>query len=146
MAKVRSQMQKPKYNHPVCFKRNILFHAHRLRITDQLSEGYKEDLKAMVKKSTSLIESMITVCKRQDWLQTALNCIKFGQYITQACWIKDYSLLQLPHFTEKDVKHCEKGKVSHQAKNLQQYLNVPDEIKKGLARMMEEQKEDVFKC
>jgi len=146
MGKVRSQMQKPKYNHPVCVKGNVLLHAHLLRKTDQLSEGAKEDLKAMLKTSTTLVEAMLTVCKHQDWLQTALNCIKFGQYITQACWIKDSSLLQLPHFNEEEVKHCEKGKASHQAKNLQQYLEVPDDSKKGLARMTEEQKEDVLKC
>jgi translocation protein SEC63 len=63
MTKVRSQMQKPKFNHPVCVKGNVLLHAHLLRKTDELSEGLKADLKYMLRVSSSLIDAMISVCK-----------------------------------------------------------------------------------
>jgi len=146
MSAVRSQMQKPKFNHPVCVKGNVLLHAHLLRKTDDLSEKSRQDLNFMLRLSNSLVEAMITVCQHQDWLQTALNCITFGQHISQATWIKDSTLLQLPHFTEEEVKHCGTGKQSVQAKNITQYLAIPDENKKGLAGMTEEQKKDVFQC
>lgn len=145
MGKVRSHMQKPKYNHPVCVKGNVLMHAHLLRKTDDLSASAKEDLNYMLRNSSSLIEAMITVCQHQEWMQTAINCIQFGQYVTQACWIKDSSLLQLPHFTDEEIKHCLKGKASQQARNILEYIKIPDDDKKGMANFTDDQKNDVLK-
>merc|ERR1712226_1017100 len=99
MSTVRSNMQKPKYNHPVLVKGNVLLHAHLLRKTDELSASALEDLKYMLKTSTSLVDAMISVCQHQENLSTALSCIEFGQMITQACWVRDSNLLQLPYFT-----------------------------------------------
>lgn len=146
MGKVRSQMQKPKYNHPVVVKGNVLLHSHLLRKTADLSEKSKEDLNFMLRYSNSLVDAMITVCQHQDWLQTAVNCIEFSQHITQGIWTKDSSLLQLPHFTENEVKHCEKGKGANRANNLAAYLKVPDDQKKGLVNMTEAEKNDVLTC
>jgi len=146
MNAVRTQMQKPKFNHPVCVKGNVMLHAYLLRKTDLLSDNLKPNLYEMLKKSNALIEAMLAVCQHEDWLQTALNCIQFGQHIAQACWLKDSSLLQLPHFTDKEVKHCATGKQSVQAKNITQYLKIPDENKKGLADFTDEQKNDVLKA
>jgi len=145
MSKVKSQMQKPKYMHPIVVKGNVLLHAHLLRQTEDLPPHLKDDLKNMLRQSNSLVDAMITVCKHQDWLKTALNCIDFGQLIAQACWTKDNSLLQLPHFTEEEVNHCIKGKAANRANNLLEYVAQPDENKKGLANMTEEQKKDVLK-
>lgn len=146
MSQVKSQMQKPKYMHPTVVKGNVLLHAHLLRKTHELPDSLQNDLKNMLRQSNNLIDAMITVCQHQDWLKTAVNCIEFGQYMAQACWTKDSSLLQLPHFTDEEVKHCEKGKAANRANTLLQYLKIPDENKKGLANMTDEQKEDVLKC
>mmetsp|Transcript_35119 Transcript_35119/g.104837 ORF Transcript_35119/g.104837 Transcript_35119/m.104837 type:complete len:645 (-) Transcript_35119:249-2183(-) len=143
---VRSQMQKPKYNHPVCVTGNVLMHAHLLRKTENLSPKAKDDLAYMLRNSTSLIEAMITVCQHQDSLQTAVNCINFGQFVTQAMWTRDSSLLELPHFTSEEVKHCEKGKASVRANNISEYIKVDDEEKKGLADFSDQQKRDVLEC
>ena len=86
MQTVRSQMQKPKFNHPVCIKGNVLMHAHLCRKTAGLSEKLRDDLNYMLRCSSSLIDAMITVCQHQDALQTAVNCIQYGQYVTQALW------------------------------------------------------------
>lgn len=143
MNAVRTHMQKPKFNHPVCVKGNVMLHAYLLRKTDLLSKDLEPNLHEMLKKSNALIEAMIAVCHHEDWLQTALNCIHFGQYIAQACWLKDSSLLQLPHFTEKEVKICTSGKQSQQLKNITQFIQA--ENKKGLDDFTEEQKQDVLK-
>lgn len=145
MNKVRSQMQKPKHNHPILIKGNVLMHAHLNRMTDSLSEEYKEDLNYMLSRSTSLIDAMIQVCKHQEALKTAMNCIQFGQYVTQACWTKDSTLMQLPHFTQTELKHATDGK-KNVAKTIQEYIAVPDDDKKGLKDMTEDQKADVLKC
>lgn len=146
MNAVRAQMQKPKYNHPVCVTGNVLMHAHLLRKTETLSPKAKDDLAYMLRNSNSLIEAMITVCQHQDSMQTAVNCINFGQFVTQAMWTRDSSLLQLPHFTENEAKHCEKGKASVRAKDIGEYIKVPDDEKKGLAEFSDEQKRDVLDC
>lgn len=142
MVSVRSNMQKPKYNHPVCVKGNVLVHAHLLRQADRLSPEQKEDLRYMLRLSTSLIDAMISVCKHQDWMQTAMNCIEFGQYMTQAMWVKDSPLLQLPHFGDEEVKHCLKGKKP--ITSVQDFRELPDDQKKGMAEMTATQKQDVL--
>lgn len=144
LSKVKSHMQKPSYNHPVVVKGNVLLHAHLTRQTDVLSEASQEDLRYMLRLSSSLTDAMISVCKHQESLKSALNCIKFGQFVTQGMWIKDSELLQLPHFTENEAIHCGKGKPS--AKTIKQYLTIPNETKKGLKDFSDEQKEDIFKC
>lgn len=136
--KVRSHMNKPSYNHPVVLKGNVLLHAHLTRQTDILSEASKEDLKYMLRYSSSLVDAMISVCKHQESLGAALNCIKFSQFMVQAMWLKDSELLQLPHFTENEIKHVV-------AKNIAEYMKVPNGQKKGLKDFTEEQKQDVFK-
>lgn len=143
LQKVKGHMQKPNFNHPVVIKGNVLLHAHLTRQTDVLSEKSQEDLKDMLKASSGLVDAMISVCKHQESLKAALNCIRFGQYVTQALWIKDSELLQLPHFTEVEAGHCAKGKPS--MKTIQQYMAIPDETKKGLRDFTEEQKQDVYK-
>lgn len=140
--KVRSQMQKPKYPHPVCVKGNVLLHAHLLRKTDLLTQQQMDDLRYMLRMSTPLVDAMISVCKHQDWMQTAMTCIEFGQFVTQAMWARDSPLLQLPHFTPEEIKHCVKGKT--QIQTVQEYRQLPDDQKKGMANFTETQKKDVM--
>jgi len=144
MTKVRSQMQKPNFAHPVVVKGNVLLHAYLTRQTDMLGSTSEEDLKYTLKNSSSLIDAMISVCKHQESLNAALNCIRFGQYVTQGMWLKDSELLQLPHFTAEEVKHATKGKNS--ASKIVDYIQIPNESKKGLADFTDEQKQDVLKC
>jgi translocation protein SEC63 len=174
LTKVKSQMQKPKYNHPVCVKGNVLLHAHLLRqvvpfnnaatsasssssslatttdsadgsssnsntLETRLSEKDSDDLKYMLRVSTSLIDAMISVCKHQDSIQTAMNCIEFGQYMTQAMWVKDSPLLQLPHYTSEHVKHCTKKGIATVA----QYRAQDESERRGMADFTAEQKQDV---
>lgn len=140
---IRAHMLKPKYNHPVCVKGNVLLHTHLLRKTALLNSRNQNDLKYMLQMSTALIDAMISVCKNQDNLQTAAMCIEFGQYMTQALWVKDSPLLQMPHFTAEEVKHCTKGK-NVALKSIKEYKELPDEQKKGMLNFTESQKKDVL--
>jgi len=142
--KFKPQMQKPRYNHPVCIKGSALLHAHFTRQTDELTEAHKEDLNYMLMRSGVLIEAMITVCQHQESLKTLMNGIQFSQYITQALWLKDSNLMQLPHITEEEIKHVVKGKSG--VKTLSKYIAIPDDEKKGLADLSSEQKDDVLTC
>jgi translocation protein SEC63 len=138
---MRSSMQKPKYNHPVCVKGNVLLHAYLLRKMETLSEDLKEDLRYMLRLSSSLLEAMISVCQHQDSLQTAMNCIELGQYLSQAMWVKDSPLLQLPHFTIEEIKHVDKGKVK--CDSVVAYRDLPEDQRKGMNDFTPEQKKDV---
>ena len=140
-AKLRTSINKPKYTHPVCLKGNVLLHAHLLRKTDLLNEQQMDDLKYMLRMSSPLIDAMISVCKHQDWMQTAMNCIEFGQYVAQAMWVKDSPLLQLPHFTEEEAKHCKTGKSA--VKSVQEYRDMDEDDRKGMVNFTETQKKDV---
>lgn len=144
LGKVRSSMQKPNYTHPVVVKGNVLLHSHLTRQTDVLSEESQEDLKYMLRQSSSLIDAMISVCKHEDCLKSAMNCIKFGQYVAQGMWLQDSELLQLPHFTAAEAGHASKGKPS--AKTIQQYMDIPNDSKKGLKDFTSHEKFDIFKC
>jgi translocation protein SEC63 len=86
---------------------------------------------------------MMELAQSQRWMQTSVNVVDFSQYLTQALWIKDHSLMQLPHIGEKEVQHCVKGKGA--VKTLREYLDVADEEKKGLAAMSDMQCADVIR-
>lgn len=136
--KAKSSMQKPKYNHPILIKGNVLMHAHLLRKTDELSEQFQEDLQFMLSKSNALIDAMIAVCQHQEALKTALNCIQFGQFVTQACWNKDSTLMQLPHFGQTQIS--KNGNMT-----LKDFLE-KDAKDIKFDGLTEEQKKDVLKC
>jgi translocation protein SEC63 len=133
---MKSQMLKPKYNHPVIVKGNVLLHAHLLRLKLQ-DEKQQDDLKYMLRYSTSLIQAMISVCKHQDWMATAMHCIELEQYVTQAMWTGQSPLLQLPHFGMDQVKALSK------IKTVQDYRKAADEVLDGNESLSDSQKADI---
>jgi len=142
--KLKSSMQKPRYNHPVCVKGNVLMHAYLTRKTSELSDSFKDDLYYMLERSGALIDAMITVSQHKEALKSAINGIQFGQHVTQACWVGESNLMQLPHFTNVEIEHNTKGKTG--ARSITKFITIPDKDKKGLADFTEEQKNDVLTC
>eukprot|EP00607_Mallomonas_marina_P005917 CAMPEP_0182426744 /NCGR_PEP_ID=MMETSP1167-20130531/13269_1 /TAXON_ID=2988 /ORGANISM="Mallomonas Sp, Strain CCMP3275" /LENGTH=395 /DNA_ID=CAMNT_0024608411 /DNA_START=332 /DNA_END=1519 /DNA_ORIENTATION=- len=112
-------------------------------MTDMLNPSLSQNLEKMLLLAPDLIDGMIEVSHQRAWLQTTISCIRFSQCLIQCLWHTDHSLLQLPHFTESEVKHVVRGS-KVQAKTLSDYLRVEDAEKKGLAKFSEEQKQDVF--
>ena len=143
LAKVKPLMQRPNFKHPVVLRGNVLLHAYLTRQSDILSEASTEDLNFMLRYSSSLIDAMISVCKHQESLTAALNCIKFGQYVAQGMWLRHNEILQLPHFTSAEVSHATKGK--NGVKTIKEYIELDNNAKKGLADFSDAQKEDIFK-
>jgi len=134
-------MHKPRFEHPIVLKGNALIHAHLHRLN--VSASLREDLLQLLANAPSLIEAMMEITQSQRWLQTSINVIDFSQYLTQALWMKDHSLAQLPHFGEKEISHCVKGKGA--VRGLHEYLGVPDEYKKGLSAMTDLECADVLR-
>ena len=95
------------------FCNNVLIQAHVLR-RDSLFENKnaRRNLNTILLKTPKLIETMVfmtTVPGRRFWLNQTIQVIKFSQFMTQGLWQKDSSLLQLPHFTNKEAAHCKRG-------------------------------------
>ena len=67
----------------------------------------------ILKKAPILIESMVEVAQARRWTQTIVSVLEFSQHLMQGLSHKDSCLLQLPHFTTAEVKHCASGKGKH---------------------------------
>jgi len=134
-------MHKPRFEHPIVLKGNTLIHAHLHRI--ELSPLLCSDLHGILANAPALIDAMMELAQSQRWLQTSINIIDLSQYLTQALWIKDHSLAQLPHFSDREIQHCVKGKGA--VRGLREYLGVTDEHKKGLSGMTDIQCADVMR-
>lgn len=130
---------KLRYRHPKMVKCTILIYAHLLQL--DLSPALRSDLNKMLKISPHLLEAMLEVSRIKGWLMTTMNIIDFGQFLTQGLWIKDRTLMQLPHFDEDAAKHAATGK--NGARSLGQYIELKEEDRKGMAKMTPEQREEV---
>jgi len=105
-------MVKPKYDKPeyaMILKGNILLHAHVLRLQNELTPSFQENLDDMLNCSLDLIEGLIEMSYQRRWVQTTISSIKFSQCLIQALWVNDSPFLQLPHFTETDANIVSKG-------------------------------------
>lgn len=132
-------MLNPRFKHPLVVKPNMLLHAHLLRMTHTLPKPLQNDITAMLKEAPRLLDAMIELTTQRSWLQTTVCVIKFLQMVTQAMWIKDHPLKQLPHFTDQEVKHVLTGKQG--VNTMVDYCR--SENKKGLAKFTPEQVADV---
>ncbi|RHY56831.1 hypothetical protein DYB30_002034 [Aphanomyces astaci] len=130
---------KARFNHPVIAKANLLLHAHLTR--KPLSPALRADLNLMLKKSIHLIDGIVEICVSKGWLQSIINAIEFEQHISQALWVKHSSLLQLPHFTEADVKAALVGK--NAVRSLAQFIELSEDDRKGMAKMSDDEKAEV---
>lgn len=134
-------ISKPKFNHPSIAKANILIHAHFLR--EKLSPALQSDLDVMLKKAIQLVDGMLEIATGKSWLQTTLNLIEMQQFLTQALFFKDAPFMQLPHFTEREVRHIISGK--NAVRSMHQYVDMAPSERKGLNDLTDEQKAEVNK-
>lgn len=137
--KQNSLISKMRYNHPSIVKANLLLHAHLHR--HELPESLQGDLNLILKKCFHLIDGMIEICTVKSWLQTTLNVIDLMQCTTQALWVKDSSLLQLPNFNDAAVKNCSGGKNS--MRSLREFIKADPESRRGMAKFTEEERNEV---
>mmetsp|Transcript_25142 Transcript_25142/g.47268 ORF Transcript_25142/g.47268 Transcript_25142/m.47268 type:complete len:609 (+) Transcript_25142:262-2088(+) len=90
---VRESMIRPRYNHVLVVKGNMLLHSHVLRLP--LSPEYEAQRLAIVKGSPLLLKAMVEHSHQKMWLKTATEVIKFSQFLVQALWINDSPMQQL---------------------------------------------------
>ena len=99
----------------------------------------------MLIKAPELIEGMIEICHQRKWLETTLSAIRFSQCMVQGLWYTNHPLMQIPNFTEEEAKEIAKDS-ENPSRTLIEYLRVPDKDKKGLSKLTDKQKKDVFEA
>lgn len=134
-------------------KASLLLHGHLYarQLELALTPAHQADLQGIIKVAPRLIDAMIDVAASRRWMQTVISIIEFSQQITQGLSYRDSCLLQLPHFTDKEVKHCASGKGKHSGnqKNLAAFINmmndpdVPMDEKKGVRGLGPAEQDDV---
>jgi len=87
---------------------------------------------------------MIEIACMREWFFTAQAMIEFRRCLIQGLDVKDMksnSLLQIPHFSEEQLKHCSRGK--NAVSGLADFLSKDHEQRKGLAKMDAQQLQDI---
>ena len=83
---------------------------------------------------------MVNVCSTNSWLKPAIASIELCQMIVQGAWNEDSRLLQLPHFD----KERSRGFESEGVDNIFDFLDMEDDIRKGLLNGLSEKEiEDI---
>ncbi|GBG32846.1 DnaJ protein ERDJ2A [Hondaea fermentalgiana] len=132
---------------PGCARAKTLIHAHLNRLTDELSSGQRGDIDRILTQSRMLIDAMYdTVLVRRSFKGVRV-VVEFEQRITQALWVLDSSLQQLPHFGRLEAKQASLG--SSPIKTIKDFMAAPEQPalgpgrKKGMSSLSDSQVHDV---
>jgi len=124
------------------FTKNFyLILVHMQRLHHLMSPNLKEDLDELLSHSLKISFAMIEIACHREWFNTATAMIEFRRSLVQALDVKSSQLLQISHFNEEILKHCQKGK--NATSSLVQYTQMESSQRKGLSEMSAQQLEDV---
>ncbi|CAJ1460052.1 unnamed protein product [Effrenium voratum] len=94
------------FTFPAVMKNQYLIWAHMQRKRSQMTPELCADLDELLKHSMKVTQAMIEVACMREWFGTAQGMIEFRRCLVQALDIKTSQLLQIPHFSEKQVELC----------------------------------------
>ena len=95
----------------------------------------------MLGRTLDLTEGVIEIAQQRKWLDMSISALRFSQCVVQALWTPNHSLEQLPYVGDAEVKSIVKS--CKAVKTLGDFLRTPDEEKKGLTNLNEEQRAEV---
>ncbi|CAD7933846.1 unnamed protein product [Amoebophrya sp. A120] len=133
--------QRAKFTMPIIVRNTNLIWAHMQRLHHLLSPELKQNLDELLRHVDKITTSMIEIACMREWLATAQSVIEFRRCIIQALDVKSNSLLQIPHFTEENVKHCLKG--NNPIKEILTFLQRDKELRRGVANLEPDQLLDI---
>ncbi|EGD81008.1 ASCC3L1 protein [Salpingoeca rosetta] len=96
------------YNDPHV-KANLLIQAHLSRL--ELSPELQHDQERVLAIVPRLIQACVDVLSSSAWLAPALAAMELSQMITQAVWVTDPLLRQLPHITQDALKRASENEL-----------------------------------
>ena len=96
------------------------------------------DQAEIIEKSLKLINALVDVISSKGYLKAALLCLELAQMITQAMWLTDSQLLQLPYFTPKSylLENAKNQKIE----DITDLMNMEDEDRANIFGQLEEKK------
>ena len=110
-------------------KNQYLIWAHMQRRHSLMTPPLRKDLDELLGHSMKVTQAMIEVACMREWFGTAQGMIEFRRCLVQGLDIKSSQLLQIPHFSDKEVDLCQKA--SPPVTTLSEFLALePDERKK----------------
>lgn len=133
--------KKRQWNMPQIVRSNFLILAHVQRLHDHMSPELRADCDQLLRHSMKITQAMIEIACMREWFFTAQAMIEFRRSMVQALDIKSSQLLQIPHFTEENLKHCQRGK--NAVSTLSEFLKKDPEDRKGLGNMSPNQMLDI---
>jgi len=148
-AVLKDPIAKQKFKqYPACARTSVLLYAHLNRMRDELTPALRDDLDQILLKSEMLINVMVETASLRRNFHALREVINFEQRMTQALWVLDSDMQQIPHFSRVEAKQATIGKSP--VKNLGEFLrsndvdpeNAPGK-KKGMMKFTNEQVEDV---
>eukprot|EP00397_Hematodinium_sp_SG-2012_P014119 GEMP01014349.1.p1 GENE.GEMP01014349.1~~GEMP01014349.1.p1 ORF type:complete len:631 (+),score=99.65 GEMP01014349.1:151-2043(+) len=138
-----TEHKKRNFNLPVIVRNQYLLWAHLQRKHHTISPELRGDLNKLLKHSTKLCQVMVEIACMREWFLTAQSIIEFGRDLVQAldATQKGSSLMQVPHFTEEQVRHSFRGKKA--ITNIDSFIKQEPAQRKGLADKTDEQTLDI---
>mmetsp|Transcript_43627 Transcript_43627/g.89910 ORF Transcript_43627/g.89910 Transcript_43627/m.89910 type:complete len:665 (-) Transcript_43627:139-2133(-) len=117
------------FTFPAVMKNQYLIWAHMQRRHSLMTPPLRKDLDELLGHSMKVTQAMIEVACMREWFGTAQGMIEFRRCLVQGLDIKSSQLLQIPHFSDKEVDLCQKA--SPPVTTLSEFLALePDERKK----------------
>lgn len=130
-------------DHPAILRGNLLLASHIYRRSQALPQSLRDDLDLCLAKAPELIDGIIEIAYNRRWLETTINTIRFSQCLIQGMSPTQCFLCQLPHFDDAEAKAMLKA-LHKPIRNMTEYLHIEDSQKKGLNKMSESEKNEVF--
>jgi translocation protein SEC63 len=95
----------------------------------------------MLGRTLDLTEGVVEISQQRKWLDLSISAIRFAQCVAQALWVNSHSLEQLPYVSSEEAKNIMKS--CKDVKTLGDFLRLPENEKKGLNGLSEEQRTEV---
>eukprot|EP00043_Microstomoeca_roanoka_P014404 m.142887 g.142887 ORF g.142887 m.142887 type:complete len:2149 (-) comp16005_c1_seq1:147-6593(-) len=118
-------------------KANLLLQAHLSRL--QLSPELQHDQEQVLTIVPRLIQACVDVLSSSSWLAPALAAMELSQMITQAVWITDPVLRQLPHITTGAIQRA----AEHKIETIFDITECEDDVREQVLQLTPEQMADV---
>ena len=124
------------YNDPHV-KANLLIQAHLSRL--QLSPELQHDQERVLTIVPRLIQACVDVLSSSGWLAPAFAAMELSQMVTQAVWVTDSVLRQLPHITPEALERASE----HELEAIADIIDCEDDVRDKVLQLNPQQMADV---
>lgn len=110
-------------------KANILLNCYFSR--EPIPSDMLTDQKQIIEISLKLILAFVDILSTNGILKQSILSMELSQMLVQAMWIRQSTLLQLPHFDSELVEKCKKNNIN----DISELMNMEDEDRINLLKL-----------